>query len=90
MLLVAGLYDLIKVGSAEELKESVLDFEEVVRHQNRYHAHLGCNELYVAPLLIPPKLAWFPDNGKSLLSKACIVIFKVRQNLKRKVKLAPI
>ena len=63
VLLVAGLNDLIKVGSAEELKESVLDFEEVVRHQNRYHAHLGCNELYVAPLLIPPKLAWFPDNG---------------------------
>ena len=62
VLLVAGLNDLIKVGSAEELKESVLDFEEVVRHQNRYHTHLGCNELSVALILIPPKLAWFPDN----------------------------
>ena len=63
VLLVAGLNDLIKVGNAEELKERVLDFEEVVRHQNRYHAHIGCNEFYVAPILIPPKLAWFP-NGK--------------------------
>ena len=47
-MLLAGLNDLIKVGGAEELKESVLDFEEVVRHQNRHHTLLGCNELYLS------------------------------------------
>ena len=29
--------------------------------QNRYH--FGRNEFCVAPLLNPPKLCWFPDNG---------------------------
>ena len=39
------------------------DFEEMVRYLNWYHTHFGCNELYVAAILLPPKLAWFPDKG---------------------------
>ena len=61
LVLVAGLNDLLKGGNAEQLKESILDFEDQVKHQNRYH--LKRNEFYVAPLIIPPKLGWFLDNG---------------------------
>ena len=61
LVLVAGLNDLLKGGDAEQLKESILDFECQVKHQNRYH--MKRNEFYVAPLIIPPKLGWFLDNG---------------------------
>ena len=61
VMLVAGLNDLIKCGGPDQFKEQVLDFEEQVSHQNRYH--IRQNVLIVAPLLNPPKLCWFPDNG---------------------------
>ena len=63
VLLVAGLNDLIKGGDFEQFKEQVLQFEEQVVHQNRYHITRR-NELIVAPLLNPPKLCWFSDNGR--------------------------
>ena len=55
VLLMAGLNDLIKCGGANHFKEQVV-------HQNRYHVH-KLNEMIVAPLILPPKLCWFPDNG---------------------------
>ena len=62
VLLVAGLNDLIKCGGANHFKEQVMQFEDQVVHQNRYHIP-KLNEMMVAPLILPPKLCWFPDNG---------------------------
>ena len=62
VMMVAGLNDLIRGGDSEKFKEQVLQFEEQVDHQNRYH--FTKNEFIVAPLLNPPKLCWFSDNGR--------------------------
>ena len=62
VMLVAGLNDLIKCGDVDQFKEEVLRFEAQVVAQNRYHVP-KTNVFIVAPLLNPPKLCWFPDNG---------------------------
>lgn len=61
ILLVAGLNDLLQGSSVEKIKESIESFHADVSGQDRYH--MRRNEFSVAPLLNPPKLAWFPDNG---------------------------
>ena len=62
VLLVAGLNDLLKGANFEQFKVQVLEFEERVRQQNSFH--LTRNEFSVAPLINPPKLCWFSDNGR--------------------------
>lgn len=62
IMLIAGLNDLIKGGNLEQFKVQVLEFEERVRHQNK--CHIARNEFCVAPLINPPKLCWFSDNGR--------------------------
>ena len=62
ILLIAGLNDLIKGGNVEQFKAQVLEFEERVRQQDSNH--FARNEFSVAPLINPPKLCWFPDNGR--------------------------
>ena len=63
VLLVAGLNDLIKGGNAAKVRESILGFKDDVLSNNRYHDVNKKNEFYVAPMLTPPKLGWFRDNG---------------------------
>ena len=62
ILLVAGLNDLVKGGNKDSFMYALDHFKEVVDRQNYYHPRAK-NELTVATLLNPPKLAWFPDNG---------------------------
>ena len=62
VLLVAGLNDLIKGSSFDEITQQILRFRVNVDHQ--VHYHLGKpNSFAVAPLLPAPRLVWFPDNG---------------------------
>ena len=63
IMLVAGLNDLIKGGSKASFIEAVLGFKINVDAQNKYHLDGTKNEFCVAPLMNPPKLCWFPDNG---------------------------
>ena len=61
ILLVAGLNNLIKGGDFESVTTQFKRFEVNVSYQNKFH--LGKSSSFaVAPLLLPPKLAWFPDN----------------------------
>ena len=62
-LLVAGIDDLIKEGNLDSFKEQVMGFKDNIDAQNRYHLSSSKNEFFIAPLLNPPKLCWFPDNG---------------------------
>ena len=61
ILLVAGLNDLLQDSTVKQIQEKILRFESDISGQNRHH--LRRNEFFVSPLLNPPKLAWFPDNG---------------------------
>ena len=63
VLLVAGLNDLIKGGNVATVLETILGFRDDILSQNRYHAVNKINKFYVAPMLNPPKFAWFRDNG---------------------------
>ena len=56
VLLVAGLNDLIKVGIAATVRESILGFKDDILSNNRYHDVNKVNKFYVAPHLTPPKL----------------------------------
>ena len=62
ILLVAGLNDLMRGGTRETVMEAIRHFQVVVEQQNRYHP-TARNQFAVAPLLCPPKLVWYPDNG---------------------------
>ena len=62
ILLVAGLNDLMRGGTRQTVMEAIRHFQEVVDQQNRYHP-TGRNQFAVAPLLCPPKLVWYADNG---------------------------
>ena len=61
IVLVAGLNDLVQGSSVDAIKDAIERFEADVSSQNRYHVRR--NEFCVAPVLNPPKLTWFPDNG---------------------------
>ena len=63
ILLVAGLNDLIKGGTRETVMESITSFKNMVALNNRYHPG-AANQFAVAPLLCPPKLVWYEDNGQ--------------------------
>ena len=62
ILLVAGLNDLLKGGSRESVMSSIVHFQEMVVQNNRFHPG-SQNQFAVAPLLCPPKLVWYADNG---------------------------
>ena len=62
ILLVAGLNDLMRGGTRESVMESIRHFKETVELQNRHHFGAD-NQFAVAPLLCPPKLVWYADNG---------------------------
>ena len=62
ILLVAGLNDLVKGGTRESVMESITNFRDMVARNNRYHPGAK-NQFAVAPLLCPPKLVWYEDNG---------------------------
>ena len=62
ILLVAGLNDLMKGGTRQTVMEAIRHFKEVVDLQNRHHFGSD-NQFAVAPLLCPPKLVWYADNG---------------------------
>lgn len=62
ILLSAGLNDLLKGGTKDSLTNSILHLKNTIDDNNKYHPHTK-NELVVATVLNPPKLAWFPDNG---------------------------
>ena len=62
ILLVAGLNDLTKGGTRQSVMESISHFKRVIDLQNRFHPGAE-NQFAVAPLLCPPKLVWYADNG---------------------------
>ena len=62
ILLVAGLNDLIKGGTRESVMRSIVHFQQMIIRNNRYHPG-SSNQFAVAPLLCPPKLVWYGDNG---------------------------
>ena len=62
ILLVAGLNDLMKGGTRESVMRSITHFQHMVQQQDRYHPSAK-NQFAVAPLLCPPKLVWYADNG---------------------------
>ena len=62
ILVVAGLNDLIKGGTKGTVMEGIKEFKKVVDENNRYHPG-AANQFAVAPLLMPPKLVWYLDNG---------------------------
>ena len=61
VLVVAGLNDLIKGGDRFSVMTALREFKEVVDTNNQYHAGTP-NHFAVAPLLLPPRLAWYEDN----------------------------
>ena len=66
VLLVAGLNDLIKGGTKESVINEIKRFKVNVKCQNYYHPGHQ-NKLIVAPILMAPKLVWYPDNGDTPL-----------------------
>ena len=62
ILLVAGLNDLIKGGNVDSVTNSILNLKIAIDEQNKFHPDKP-NELVIATLLNPPKVAWFPDTG---------------------------
>ena len=64
IMLVAGLNDLLKGGDKHSFIEAVEGFKINIDAQNKYHTSGGKNEFCVAPLMNPPKVCWFPDNGE--------------------------
>ena len=61
ILVVAGLNDLLKGGDRVSVMAALRQFKEVVELNNQYHAGTP-NQFAVAPLLLPPRLAWYEDN----------------------------
>ena len=52
---------LIKGGDRFSVMTALREFKEVVDTNNQYHAGTP-NHFAVAPLLLPPRLAWYEDN----------------------------
>ena len=64
VLLVAGLNDLIHGGNKESIIQEIKSFKVTVDCQMSYHPGHQ-NKFIVAPILMAPKLVWFPDNGET-------------------------
>ena len=62
LLLVAGLNNFLKGGNIETLTSQIVRFGEKVKYQDILKPQRS-NSFAVAPLLLAPKLVWFPENG---------------------------
>ena len=62
LLLVAGLNNLLKGGNIETLTSQIRRFGDNVKYQD-FRSPCKSNSFAVAPLLLAPKLVWFPENG---------------------------
>ena len=62
ILLTAGLDDLARGRTRDEIVESFLHFKMMVDRQNSRHPGQK-NELVIATILNPPRFVWFKDNG---------------------------
>ena len=60
----SGLNDLLRGGNKTSFIEAVEGFKINIDAQNKYHSNGLKNEFCVAPLMNPPRLCWFPDNGQ--------------------------
>ena len=63
VMLVAGVNNLIKGDSFDEITSAIERFWWNVVSQDKYHPDLP-NTFAVAPILPVPKLVWYPDNGE--------------------------
>ena len=61
ILVTAGLVDLARGKTRDEIVEMFIHFKETVDKQNRYHPSVR-NEFVIATILNPPKFTWFVDN----------------------------
>ena len=64
IMLASGLNDLLRGGDKTSFIEAVKGFKINIDAQNKYHSNGLKNEFCVAPVMNPPKLCWFPDNGQ--------------------------
>ena len=62
ILVTAGLVDLARGKTRDEIVEMFIHFKETVDKQNCYHPSVQ-NEFVIATILNPPKFTWFVDNG---------------------------
>ena len=62
ILLSAGIDDLDRGKSRDEIVESFMHFKLTVDRQNECHPGHH-NELVIATIVNPPKYVWFKDNG---------------------------
>ena len=62
ILLMAGIDDLAKGKSRDEIVEAFMHFKLTVDKQNSFHPEKK-NELVIPTILNPPKFTWFDDNG---------------------------
>ena len=63
VMLVAGVNNLIKGDTFDEITCAIERFWWNVVSQDKYHPDLP-NTFAVAPILPVPKLVWYPDNGE--------------------------
>ena len=62
ILLTAGLNDIVRGASVNDVVMRIMHLSNVVDDQNSRHPQVK-NELVIATSLLPPKLVWFPDYG---------------------------
>ena len=62
VLVTAGLVDLARGKTRDEIVEMFMHFKETVEKQNRFHPQVK-NEFVIATILNPPRFTWFADNG---------------------------
>ena len=63
ILVSAGLNDLMRGASRDTVVERFIYLKETIDAQNEHHPETK-NELVIATILNPPKLAWFAGNGE--------------------------
>ena len=62
ILLMAGVDDLARGNSRDDIVEAFMHFKLTVDKQNSFHPEKR-NELVIPTILNPPQLTWFDDNG---------------------------
>lgn len=63
ILLVAGLNNICKGDSDNEVMRQIKNFANTVDHQSEIHHPTNLSTFCVASMIYPPKLTWFPKNG---------------------------
>ena len=62
ILICAGIEDIARGRSRDEIVEDLMHFKIAVDNQNVHHPDKR-NEMVIATVLNPPKYTWFTDNG---------------------------